>query len=251
MSIYYSSGFRTAVLGLRGGVKAFKGGATLAYVKGSPDTITDSGNGFITAGFAPGDLIYTYNPTTAGNKLAGAILANVTAGTLTLSTNNGLAVSEAFPAAGCIVDCAGGSYLELLNNGVMNCYTGSPPSDADQAISGTLACQLTNLGGAFTAGQFANGLQYAVPNGTGAIVNLPISPTQTWQGVGLINPSAVLGYFRLIGNAADAGALSTTAVRIQGSIGIGSSYDMNLTSTTLAQGAALTITAGGFTMANS
>jgi hypothetical protein len=236
---------------MRAKVKAFKGGTTLAYVKGSPDTITDSGNGFITRGFAPGDTIFTYNATTAGNDLSAAQIVSVTAGILTLSTSNALAASEAFPAAGCIVDCQGGSYLELMKDGVLNCYTGAPPSDADQALSGTLVCQLTNLGGVFVPGQFTNGLQLDPPSGTGAIVNLPIAAGQTWQGAGLINPNGVMGYFRWIGNAADSGVLSTTAIRIQGSIGVGSSFDMNLTSNTLALGANLTLTAGGFTMTSS
>ena len=60
-----------------------------------------------------------------------------------------------------------------------------------------------------------------------------------------------MGYFRWIGNAADSGVLSTTAIRIQGSIGVGSSFEMNLTSNTLALGANLTLTAGGFTMTSS
>jgi hypothetical protein len=44
--------------------------------------------------------------------------------------------------------------------------------------------------------------------------------------------SGVAGYFRIIGSTNDAGAASTTAIRIQGACGI-SSGDYPMTSTTL------------------
>lgn len=58
-------------------------GTGIAFVDGgaSPDTITDSGNGFVTAGFAAGDVI-TVSGTTNNNRTY--TIATVAAGTLTL-----------------------------------------------------------------------------------------------------------------------------------------------------------------------
>lgn len=76
---------------------------TLAFVDGggSDDTITDSANGFITDGFASGDVITVAGATTSGND--GAVtLTNVASGTLTFATGS-LGASEAGIAGTTIV----------------------------------------------------------------------------------------------------------------------------------------------------
>ena len=60
------------------------GGADIDFVEGTPDTITDDGSGFVTAGFEDGMLIKV---TTTTNNNAYFVVADVTAGTLTLQSD--------------------------------------------------------------------------------------------------------------------------------------------------------------------
>ena len=59
----------------------------IAFVKGSPDTITDEGAGFVEAGFADGMDIWVNNSL---NSDCARYAETVTAGTLTLSSDNEL-----------------------------------------------------------------------------------------------------------------------------------------------------------------
>ena len=155
MAIKLSTGLVNLLMGKVAVPKAFLSGATLAYADNgaSEDSITDSGAGFVTAGFAPGDLIYTYNPTTGGNKLSGVALTSVAAGTITFATGT-LAGSESFPAAGCIVACTGGSLKDIFKDGVLRIFSGTAPSTCDAAITGTLLVEITVASGVFVAGAY-------------------------------------------------------------------------------------------------
>ncbi len=61
---------------------------TLAFVKGTPDTITDSASGFVTAGFQAGMSLLIIGSTS--NDAIHAVIDQVAAGTLTLSTDDEL-----------------------------------------------------------------------------------------------------------------------------------------------------------------
>lgn len=74
--------------------------STIAFVDSNPDTITDSGNGFLTAGFKAEDTIQISG--TVANNIT-ATIASVTAGTITLVASDTL-VTE---AAGATVGIAG------------------------------------------------------------------------------------------------------------------------------------------------
>jgi hypothetical protein len=246
MALKLSTGLVNKLMGMQAEVKAFISGTTLAYSDngGSADTITDSGSGFITAGFAPGDLIYTYNPTTGGNKLSGVTLTAVTAGTLTFATGT-LAASEAFPAAGCIVACKGGSLRDIFKDGVLRFFSGTAPATADAAITGTLLCQFTLSSGAFVAGAFDNGLELG--DATAGVVNK--ASGEVWSGVALADGSAT--HYRLVGNASDSNGSSTSLPRIQGTIAQ-SGGDINMPSgTTMTTGETTTIDSFSYTMSPS
>lgn len=66
---------------------------TLAFVSGSPDTITDSGSGFITAGFKVGMTLLIINSTS--NDPVAALITAVAAGQLDLEVKIGTLASEA------------------------------------------------------------------------------------------------------------------------------------------------------------
>jgi len=245
-TLYYSTCLRNIFLGSPVRKPIAKLGTTLSYVKGTPDTITDSGSGFITAGFAPGMFAFTYNATTGGNDISAVEIVSVAAGTLTLATTNGLAGSEAFPATGLIVGVALADIMGALLGGVIDIFTvGSGiPASADAAVTGSLACRITVGSGSWTAGAFANGLILS-PASAGSISK----NSDVWSGVGLVNPSAVMSFFRWKGNATDGDAADPTFLlpRIQGTVGVGSTYDLNVSSTTLAYNATLTIDTAVFT----
>lgn len=238
MALKLSTGLRDKMLGMVAIVKAIYsegiGGGNMAYVDGGAgsDTITDDANGFVTAGFSPGDLIYTRGSTTAGNNMSGVELTAVAAGTLTFATGT-VAAAEAFPATGLIVCCKGGSLKDVFKDGVLKLYSGSQPSSPDAAVSGTLLATITVSSGAFVAGAFGNGLEF------GAAASGAISKnSDVWSGVAAA--SGVAGYFRLFANATDAGGASTSLPRIDGSIGT-SGADLNMSSTTLTSGQTYTI----------
>lgn len=73
---------------------ATKTATTIAFVNSNPDTITDSGNGFVTAGFEVGDQITVTGAAQAGNNSTFTI-ATVAAGTLTLTGGASLTAESA------------------------------------------------------------------------------------------------------------------------------------------------------------
>ena len=242
MALKLSTGLRNKLLGMVGTIKAQIANdtytSTLALVDGGAgsDTITDSGSNFITAGFAPGDVVYLYGATTAGNDTAfasGIVLTGVTAGTLTFATGT-VAAAENFAGTTRLVCCEGGSIKDVFKDGVLRIYSGSQPSSPDSAVSGTLLLEISESAGAFAAGAFDNGLEF----GDAASGAISKASSETWQDAGLASGTA--GWFRFVANATDAGAASTTLPRIDGSIGT-SGADLNMSSTAITTGATYTI----------
>lgn len=240
MTIKLSTGLRNALLGTVAEPKAIATngimGGTLTYVDGGAgvaDSITTSAGSFITEGFAPGDVIYTYGSTTAANDLDGVVLTAVAAQTLTFATAT-VEPGEVFEDGTVLVCCKGGSLKDVLKDGVLRIYSGSQPADADTAASGTLLLEISESAGAFTAGAFDNGLEF----GDAASGAISKASSETWQDTGIAAGTA--GWFRFVGNATDNGAASTTLPRIDGSVGT-SGADLNMSSTTITVGATYTI----------
>jgi hypothetical protein len=117
-------------------------------------------------------------------------------------------------------------------NGVIEIYTGTQPSSANNAVTGTLLGTVTLAGGAFTPGSPTNGLTFA------AAADGSVSKSGVWSFVGIAAGTA--GWFRLKANAVDTGLLSTTAVRMDGSIGT-SGADLNISNINVAIGAPNTV----------
>jgi hypothetical protein len=239
MALRLSTGLRNKMLGLVATVRGAVQGINLAFVDGGAgsDTITDSGNGFLTAGFAPGDVLFVRGATTAGNDSAitGAVLTGVTAGVLTFATAI-VAAAEA-GVAKTIVACArGGALKDVFKDGVLRIYSSSQATTADTAKTGTLLLEITVGAAAFVHGAFANGLEFG-DAADGAIAK---ATAETWQAVGLASGTAQS--FRFVANPTDDATLSTTQPRIEGSVGT-SGADLNMSSTTITVGATYTIDA--------
>jgi hypothetical protein len=164
MAIRYSTGLRDKLNGLKATVKGAIVGDTLALVDGgaSDDTITDSGNGFIDAGFAPGDVLFVQGCTTAANDsaLTGVVITSVAAGTLTIPTAS-VNTAETFLAGTVIAVAKGGSLKDIMKDGKLLFFTGTVPASADTGQgTSTLLLTITQDSGAFVAGAFDNGLEF-------------------------------------------------------------------------------------------
>ena len=120
-----------------------------------------------------------------------------------------------------------GSLKTIFNLGSIKIYSGAAPASANDAVSGTLLCTITNNGG-------GTGITFAASASSGAISK---NGSETWKGTNAASGTA--GYFRLVG-ASDDGTSSTTQPRIQGTIGT-AGEDMNLSSVSLTSGAEQTI----------
>lgn len=237
MAVRLSTGLRNKMLGLQATVVASFQGATGAFVDGggSADTITDSGNGFITAGFAPGQVLFCSGATTSANDTAvtGAIIQGVAAGTITLLTAI-VDTAEAFAAATIIAAAEGGSLKDVFRDGVLRIYSGSQPTNADAAATGTMLLEITESAGAFVAGAFDNGLEF----GDAASGAISKASAETWQDAGIASGTA--GWWRFCANPTDAGAASTTLPRIDGNVGT-SGADLNMSTVSIVAGSTYTI----------
>lgn len=124
--------------------------------------------------------------------------------------------------------CGALGFAASFEKGVIEIRTGSQPSSADAAATGTLLGTMTLASGAFTPGSPTNGLTFDTPSGGS------VSKTGTWSFVGIAAGTA--GWFRFKANAADAGGVSTTAVRMDGTCGT-SGADLNISNINVAVGA--------------
>lgn len=243
MAIKLSTGCVNDLMGKQAVVKAFFSGDTGDYNDNgtSPDTITRDSGSFITDGFSPNDLLYTKNSTTAGNDISGVSAVSVSALTITLPTGT-LAATEAFAGDTCLISCKGGSMRDIFKDGVLRIFSGTAPATADAAITGTTLCQLTLSSGAFTPGEFANGLEFSAA--TAGVIG--ILDGETWSGTNLATGTAT--HFRFVGNAADTNGSSTTLPRIQGTVGT-SGTDMTTANTTLTVSETTTCSSFNLTLA--
>jgi len=131
---------------------------------------------------------------------------------------------------------------EALNDGIIHIYSGSQPTSPDDAVQGTLLGKVTQDAGAWAAGAATNGLGFDTPSsGT-----LSKAAAENWQFNGAAAGTA--GWFRFMGNAADALGSSTTLPRIDGSIATYGA-DLNLSNVSITVGAPNTIDVFQLTMA--
>ena len=237
MTVRLSTGLRDKMLGMVAEVKACLIGTSLALVDGgaSADTITHSGNGFVTAGFAPGDILFLQGATTSANDAAitGVVITSVAAGTLTIPTGS-VSTAETFAAGTVLAVAKGGSLRDVMKDGILYLYSGSQPSTADSAVTGTELVKITASAGSFSSGSFTNGLEL----GDAASAAISKVLAETWQGVA--GTSGYAGWFRMCANATDAGGASTTLPRIDGSVGT-SGADLQISSTSIVAGKTYTI----------
>lgn len=117
---------------------------------------------------------------------------------------------------------------EALTGMHLYIYAGAEPASADASIgAATLLCDLSGNGD-------GSALAFDAAPADGILLK---DATQAWQGTNLAGGTAT--FFR-IATPADTGALSTTAVRIQGDVAV-IGGNLNISSTTLTSGAPQTV----------
>lgn len=112
------------------------------------------------------------------------------------------------------------SMKELLDGTTIKIYAGTVPTSADSALPGDAVLLLEVK----TTAPAEVTMDPTVVNGT-----ISKNATETWEGV--VAATGTASYFRMV-KPADTGALSTTAVRVQGTAGVGS-QDMQLATASL------------------
>lgn len=96
--------------------------STIAFVNSNPDTITDSANGFLTAGFRPGTAI-TVTGSTSGTNDNTFTIESVTASTITLIASDSLTAQSAGPSVTIST--------QARKTATTISFTASPPSISD------------------------------------------------------------------------------------------------------------------------
>lgn len=236
MGLKLSTGLRNALLARRASGVVFQGvGATLVDGGAGDDSITRSSGSWLTDGWAPGMVMVLKGATTAANDTAvsGVMITGVTASALSFATGT-VNTGEVFAAGTTLVGMKGGSFADIMANGVARAYSGTQPASADDAETGTLLLKFTSSAGAFTAGLPTNGLLYSVTASSGEVTKLA---TQVWSGVGLA--SGTCGWIRFYANDETTGA-STSAVRFDVNVST-TNYPIKMPSTSIVVGATSTI----------
>lgn len=222
MAFTVSTGYRNMDLGAdRATVHGSRVANTISFDNTSSE-IRDSSNGFLTAGFLAGDKVTVTG--TASND-GTFLVTSVAAGAMVTET---APVTEAAGTYFGLAAATGGTFRDIFRNGVLRVYSGSQPTNADSAVTGTLLLEITVDGGTFTAGVADNGLNFA----EAADAAISKVAADTWKATGLATGTA--GWFRLCGNAEDSGAASTTLPRLDGNVGTSTTADMQLASTSIA-----------------
>lgn len=130
---------------------------------------------------------------------------------------------------------ATGSLRSTLDGGEIRIYSGPEPASVDSAIAAgnlLLVTIKTDANAGLT-------LSATAPGAT-----LTKNLAEVWQGT--VAVAGVATFFRFV-QGADAGTASTTAMRIQGSVGIAGA-DMNLSNTSLVVGAVQKLEAFSLTL---
>jgi len=107
-----------------------------------------------------------------------------------------------------------------------------------------LLALITVSSGAFTPGESTNGLNFDAPSA--GVLNK--AAAETWSGVGLAaaGTGTTATYFRFYDNDYDTGA-SPTGLRFDGAIGMSSTAELQMSVTTIVEGAPVVINTFNYT----
>jgi hypothetical protein len=125
-----------------------------------------------------------------------------------------------------VCDCVDAGFQAIFKDCFINVYSGTQPTSADDAPSGTLLCTFYSDGA-------ATGLEF--DDAASGVISK--KSTETWSGTAVASGTA--GWFRLY-QAGDGGASSTTDCRLDGACAT-SGGQLNMSSLSISSGAVQTI----------
>jgi len=236
MAFRFSTKVRNDMLGLKATCNQLVTGTDIAIVDGGDgnDTITQVSNGL--GGFEVGDKVTIQGSVADDGSYE--ILA-VADGQLDIPT--GSITGEAAGSQIILGSARGGALIDQFRNMTMKIFTGSQPTSADDAESGSELIQITESSGAFTGGSATNGINF----GQVADAELHAASGEVWSGVATATGTA--GWFRIYDNTAAGGADDQV---IDGAIATSGSQ-MNMTNTAITSGGTTTIDEVNIPMAES
>ena len=206
MSWNFSTGLQKALLAAGVESSVWLAATTISL---TATTIDDSANGF--GNFKVGDWVRVKSA--ANNDVYAKVLSATSpqlvfpAGTFTPESAGSIVVVEA-------LSVSGGAWKEVLKGGTLHIFSGSRPTDADQAESSTLLARMTLNGDPFAAGLMENGLNLDLVD---THLERAIDPVtglkEDWRGLGIADGTAAWG--RWYANDLTTGA-STSAIRMDG-----------------------------------
>lgn len=103
------------------------------------------------------------------------------------------------------------AFEQLFMDACIEIYSGEQPANADSGVTGTLLARVTKDGAAWSEGSASGGLRFT-RSGRYAYKD----PAHTWILKGIATGTA--GWWRLRGNAPDAGVANVTLPRIDGAV---------------------------------
>jgi len=210
---------------------------------GATDTIKDSADGLVSAGFAVCDFIMVI-----GGPNTGKLVKALTVAVGKIEVVAGSFAAESAGSSICLVVISGGSLAQVFKNMSIDGYSGTRPANADLTESGTKLIQFSLNGNAFVAGTSTNGLNFGNMSGTN--LQFAVDPTtgvaEVCRGVGL-TPGGTLGWVRVYANDKTTGA-STSTPRMDG-VAATSGGDFNIaTGTTIVTDVPVEVTGVSFTV---
>ncbi len=136
---------------------------------------------------------------------------------------------------------SGSSMADALQYSVMRIYTGTQPTTADAAETGTLLLEVTKGSAASTDPMTSgNGLTFEA-----AVAGVaPKTTAETWSGEAVASGTA--GWYRIYDLDYDLGS-SSTAIRVDGSISTAEGADLQMANTAITSGGTTTINSASMT----
>lgn len=247
MTVRQSTGLRTLLCSTKGFSSVFANGEIRIYTGSQPATADAAPTGVL-LGVVTKDAASRTPETQASQTItvsgsSGSINTvtiaglNIIQAPVTFDTDAGTTAAKlaaAINRAGICTATSAGAVVTV------RAPAGTGTSWNGMALATTVTTMTATSGGNLSGGVAANnGLQFMdAANGTVS------KSAENWKFDGLADGTA--GWFRLVGNGADAGGISTTLPRLDGSIG--ATGDMVLASTAIVTGAPNSIDAFSYTI---
>lgn len=245
MTLRLSTGARQKQVGSLGFCGAFNKGSINIYSGSQPATADAAPTGTLLGTVTLGSAALTQETQATGTIVitgaTGGTINNLTVGTFNIIPDGAVSVAVGDTAATAVAVAAAinrcGIFSATVSGSTITVKPrpGSGAAYNGLALTGSLTTATATYGGGTVSGGVAaaNGLTFADP-ASGVLGK----PAATWSFNGAAG--GVAGWFRFIGSTLDDNSLSTTAVRLDGSIATAGG-DMGLSNISVAVGAPNTV----------